>query len=267
MDGETSPKNVIDFKDEQERNAPGPIVVMFSGIVIDTMDVQDENELSPMEVTLVGIFNEVNEVQEENALDPIEMTLLGMMMDVRAVQPRNALVPILSIPLPIVTDLREVQEENDMGSIKVMPSPIVRLVQSTKVFLKTNEKLHEVVTFTEVIGQEINTSFPRMTLPGMVMDFNCVQLEKARSPMDMRLFGKTMEVKKVKEENALFPIVLTPSLMITEVTAVQYEKTLAKPKEMLHEIVTVVNAVHELNAQLPIDVTLLGMNTVISDVQ
>jgi hypothetical protein len=51
--------------------------------VIEVREVQFKNALSPTEVTLLGMVTEVKEKQPENAKSPMEVTLLGMVTEVK----------------------------------------------------------------------------------------------------------------------------------------------------------------------------------------
>jgi hypothetical protein len=61
--GATSPKNSIDFREVQFKNALSPTEVTLLGMVTEVKEVQPENAKSPMEVTLLGMVTEVKEGQ------------------------------------------------------------------------------------------------------------------------------------------------------------------------------------------------------------
>ena len=59
--------------------------------------------------------------------------------------------------------------------------------------------------------QVLNTPMPKViTEFGILAAFKLVHSAKARSPIDIRVFGKVMEVSALQSENALLPISVVP---------------------------------------------------------
>ena len=249
-------------------------------------------------MTLLGIDIEVSEFVPLNAELPIEVTLFGMFIEVRELAPLNALVPIEARALPDakVTVLRAVVRLNAISPIEVMLLGMV--IEVRALALLNAYSPIEVTLFGMVIEVRAlapsNALFPieARALPAAKDTvWRALALWNARLAIDVTLFGITASPAQfVLAVTTLSVIVkVPPELQLTAtlasaLTIVRPFHVVASPKpvaakpmfatgslptELKASVPTVVGAfpskvtevseVAFLNANLPMEVTLLGM--------
>ena len=132
------------------------------GIVTLVRPLQRQNASSPMEVTEFPIVTLLRPVQRENAIPPMEVTEFGIVMLVRPLQPKNALLPM----------------EVTVLGITVFLHPTINVLEAVSIMaLQLPRESNEVLSLATV----------KLLSP--------LQLENARSPMEVTEFGISTPVR------------------------------------------------------------------------
>ena len=171
-----------DINPLQSLNVSCPMLVTLGGILTLVSPQQFLKAELPMLTTSLGIVNDASPLQSEKALSPMFVTLDGIEIDVKPLQPSNAPSPMLVTPDGIVT-----------SPFTPKTSVRSRFEQSKPLF-------------------ELYLGFAGST----TKDLRPPQSKNECRSMFVTLDGIATLANSPQLENALYPMLVTPSGIVTE---------------------------------------------------
>ena len=170
-------------------NAPSSTRFTPLPIITDVRASQKAKAKPFMAVTPSGIVIEVSDVHPSKADSPMRVTLLGIAIEAMCFLPRNA-----------------------FGDIAVIPSGImVVLLPASKVFVLVMMMALQLLRLSYV------------GLPSSTTIVESGQRENARSPIEVTLFGMTIEVKE-QDSKVYVPILVTVFGIVISLSEEQPQK-------------------------------------------
>ena len=168
-----------------------------------------------MLVTLEGITISDRESQSINAISPMLVTLEGMTIFDRELH-------LLNASLPMLVTLEGMTYDSIFWFLKEIILFLSLLNKISSSLIKFGDK-HCNLPFQSANG----LPFKPITLLGMDIYFNEVQLENALSPILVTLDGMTISDRERQPENALSPILVTLEGMTISDRELQPENALS----------------------------------------